>query len=78
MKNVTISITDSVEKFVRMEAAKQDKSLSRFVSDLLLNALNRKESASDWIKSFEAQESYVNSAGKKYTREEIYDRKIFR
>src|SRR5580700_3806312 len=35
MKNVTITLPDDLARRARVEAAKQDKSLSRFVADLL-------------------------------------------
>jgi hypothetical protein len=35
MKNVTITLPDDLARKARVEAAKQDKSLSRFVADLL-------------------------------------------
>jgi hypothetical protein len=35
MKNVTITLSEDLARRARVEAAKQDKSLSRFVADLL-------------------------------------------
>jgi hypothetical protein len=35
MKNVTITLPDDVARRARVEAARQDKSLSRFIADLL-------------------------------------------
>ena len=35
MKNVTISLEDDLAHRARVEAAKQDKSLSRFVADMV-------------------------------------------
>jgi hypothetical protein len=35
MKNVTITLPDDVARRARIEAARQDKSLSRFIADLL-------------------------------------------
>ena len=35
MKNVTITLPEDLARRARIEAAKQDKSLSRFVADLL-------------------------------------------
>jgi hypothetical protein len=36
MKQVTIKLADDLARRARIEAAKQDKSLSRFVADLLM------------------------------------------
>ena len=35
MKNVTITLPDDLARRARVEAARQDKSLSRFIADLL-------------------------------------------
>jgi hypothetical protein len=35
MKNVTITLRDDLARRARVEAARQDKSLSRFIADLL-------------------------------------------
>jgi hypothetical protein len=44
MKNVTITLPDDLAHKARVEAAKQDKSLSRFVADLLAECCHRKPS----------------------------------
>src|SRR6185295_55487 len=43
MKNVTITLPDDLARRARVEAAKQDKSLSRFVADLLAQHCTDKE-----------------------------------
>ena len=44
MKNVTISLPDDLARRARVEAAKEDKSLSRFIADLLAERCAREES----------------------------------
>jgi hypothetical protein len=44
MKNVTITLPDDLARGARIEAAKQDKSLSRFVADLLAERCQPKPS----------------------------------
>lgn len=78
MKNITISITETVEQYARKEAAKAKKSLSRFISELLTSTMKRRENAEDWISSFESEKPYINSTGYKFNREELYDRKSLR
>ncbi len=41
MKNVTLTLEDDVVAKARVEAAKQGKSLSRFVSDLVAQRVGR-------------------------------------
>ncbi len=43
MKNVTITLPDDLARRARIEAAKQDKSLSRFVADLLEERCKKEE-----------------------------------
>jgi hypothetical protein len=43
MKNVTITLPEDLARKARVEAAKQDKSLSRFVADLLAERCTRDE-----------------------------------
>jgi hypothetical protein len=44
MKNVTITLPDDVARRARVEAARQDKSLSRFVADLLAERCGSEQS----------------------------------
>ena len=41
MKNVTLTLDDDIVRRARVEAAKQGKSLSRFVSDLVAQRVGR-------------------------------------
>ena len=47
MKNVTISMDETVAAWARIEAAKAGKSLSRFVGDVLAAQIEQKSSQSD-------------------------------
>jgi hypothetical protein len=78
MKNVTISIGENVERFARMQAAKQSKSLSRFISDLLEALMQSSTRRSQALQSFLDQAPFISLKGKAPRREDIYDRKVFR
>ena len=78
MKNVTISITESVERLTRVAAAKQGKSLSRFVSDMLTELVSFDTSSKQWIQAFSTRKPYIQVKTNPPKREEIYDRKILR
>ena len=45
MRNVTITLPDDLARRARVEAAKADKSLSRFVSEIVESALGSKPRA---------------------------------
>ena len=81
MKNLTISLNDELARKVRIKAAEQDKSQSRFVADLLSEVLG--EEVGDRAKFLEMFRSVkpvrLRKPGEKLpTRDEIYDRKVFR
>lgn len=75
MKNVTITLPDDLATAARVEAAKQDKSLSRFVADMLEREVGRRE-----VSQREAIEKFLSGPllpmsdehGRLPTREEIY------
>lgn len=78
MKNVTISIKESVEKFARLRAAKRNKSLSRFISELLEEEMRREEMKSVTLEEFFSQPPYLTTKGESISRDELYDRKVLR
>ena len=78
MKNVTISIEETVEKFAKIEASKQGKSLSRYIRDMIVEIMNKVENADGWIESFRNNKPYIELKTNPVKREEIYDRKVFR
>jgi hypothetical protein len=47
MKNVTITLPDDLARTARVEAAKADKSLSRFIADMLAERCKDKSDAAD-------------------------------
>jgi hypothetical protein len=73
MKNVTITLPEGLARRARVEAAKQDKSLSRFVADLLesrCGAEHRAELAK--LREFFDGPGWPSSGGPLPKREEIY------
>jgi hypothetical protein len=80
MKNVTISLDETVARWARVKAAEQDKSLSRFLAEKL-EELMRHESDYEAARQrfLSVKPIRLRKPGEKLpTREEIYDRKIFR
>jgi hypothetical protein len=81
MKNVTISLRENVARWARVKAAEEDKSLSRFLADLLEERM-RSDSGdhAEFLKTFRSVNPVrLREPGEKLpTREELYDRKLFR
>jgi Family of unknown function (DUF6364) len=78
MKNVTISLSDSVIKQARLYAAKKSKSLSALISEMLEELVNSASIRKQAMDEFKKAGTYFNSKGKKFNRDEIYDRKVLR
>jgi hypothetical protein len=80
MKNVTISLNETVARWARVKAAEQDKSLSRFLADLLEARMKQESDYEAARKRFASVKPVrLREPGEKLpSRDELYDRKIFR
>jgi hypothetical protein len=80
MKNVTISLDETVARWARVKAAEQDKSLSRFLAELLEERMRHEKGHQAWLETFRSVEPVrLRERGEKLpTRDELYDRKLFR
>jgi hypothetical protein len=80
MKNVTISLDEAVARWARVKAAEQDKSLSRFLAELLEERMRHEKDDQGWLETFRSVEPvHLREPGEKLpTRDELYDRKLFR
>jgi ferritin len=80
MKNVTISLDERVARWARVKAAEQDKSLSRFLADVLAEQMNEDSDSREFLETFRSVKPVrLRGAGEKLPRrEELYDRKLFR
>ncbi len=80
MKNVTVSLDASVARWARIKAAEQDKSLSRFRAELLEERMKHESDYDAARRRFKEGKPFAfREPGEKLpTRDEIYDRKIFR
>ncbi|MDE0066983.1 MAG: hypothetical protein OXN44_08935 [Acidimicrobiaceae bacterium] len=76
MRNVTISLDDETARWARVEAARRDKSLSRFVSEVLRDLMTEPDAYE------RAQQSYLSrkpvplgTPGQRYpTRDDLHQR----
>jgi hypothetical protein len=73
MKNVTITLPDNLARRARIEAAKQDKSLSRFVADLLEKQCKGEDRIKlTLLREFFDRPGWPSAGGPLPKREEIY------
>jgi len=75
MKNVTMTLPDDIVARARVEAAKEGKSLSRFVSELVERRVGRKRTQLEALEAFLAGPMLplTDENGRLPTREELYD-----
>jgi plasmid stability protein len=80
MKNVTVSLPEDTARWLRVEAAKADRSVSRWLADLL-DTMRRQDNEYEaamarYLAIKPRKFRWVD--GRKPTREELHDRASFR
>lgn len=83
LKNVTITLDERTLEWVKEAAAEQGKSVSRFLGDMARQQLPKARAYEAAMHSFlaraRAQKVPLREPGEKLpTRDEIYDRPVFR
>lgn len=74
MKNVTVTMEDSVAEWARMEAARRNTSVSRLVGELLAEKMRHDDAYERAMREALEFKSWGSSDGSYPTREEIYTR----
>jgi len=74
MKNVTVTMEDSVADWARMEAARRNTSVSRLVGELLGERMRHDDAYGRAMREALEFRSFGASSGPYLSREEIYDR----
>ncbi len=79
MKNVTISMDEELARWVRIKAAEQNMSVSRYIREQLLSQMRHAERYRQAMKRNLARRPRNLSGGRDYSsREEIHDRPLLR
>jgi hypothetical protein len=74
MKNVTVTMEDSVADWARMEAARRNTSVSRLVGELLAERMRHDDAYERAMREALEFRSFGASKGPYLSRDEIYDR----
>jgi hypothetical protein len=74
MKNVTITMEDSVADWARMEAARRNTSVSRLVGELLAERMRHDDAYERAMREALEFRSFGASEGPYLSRDEIHDR----
>lgn len=74
MKNVTISLQEEVARWVRVEAAEHEMSVSRFIAELLRERMTADESYRRAMRRYLSRAPVELSNGPYPSREELHER----
>jgi hypothetical protein len=74
MKNVTVTMEDSVAEWARLEAARRNTSVSRLVGEMLAEKMRRSDSYERAMREALKFRSWGKSTRPYLTDDEMYDR----
>jgi hypothetical protein len=75
MKNVTVTMEDSVAEWARMEAARRNTSVSKLVGEMLAEKMRRTDSYERAMHEALKFRSFGRSSGPYLSDDEMYDRR---
>jgi len=78
LRNVTVTLEESVARWARMEAARQDTSVSQLLAGILKERMREKDSYEAAMRRALARKPFLKTDGRYLSREEVHDRTRFR
>lgn len=78
VKNLTITVEESVLEWARVEAAKRGRSVSRMVGEMLAEKMRQEDAYAQAMREALRFESWGASEGPGLSRDELYERARFR
>ena len=74
LRNVTITLEENVARWARLEAARQDTSVSRLLGRILEERMAEEDDYERSMRRALAQKPFLKSDGRYLSREEVHDR----
>jgi hypothetical protein len=74
LRNVTVTLEDEVARWARMEAARNDTSVSRLLGGILKQRMMESDAYQRSLRRALARKPFLKSDGRYLSREEIHDR----
>jgi len=74
LRNITITLEEDVARWARVEAARQDTSVSRLLARLLQERMTEQEEYERAMRRALARKPFLKTDGSYPSREEIHDR----
>jgi uncharacterized protein YqeY len=74
LRNITITLEETVARWARIEAARQDTSVSRFLAEILKQRMTELDDYEAAKRRALARSPFLKSDGRYLSREEVHDR----
>jgi len=74
LRNVTITLEEAVARWARLEAARQDISVSRLLGEFLKERMIEREGYQRAMRRALARQPFLSTDGRYLSREEAHDR----
>jgi len=78
LRNVTVTLEEDVAQWARIEAARQDTSVSRLLGALLKERMSGYDGYEKAMRRALGRKAFLHSDGRYLTREEAHDRALLR
>jgi hypothetical protein len=78
LRNVTVTLEEDVAVWARVEAARNDVSVSRLLGMLLKQRMKQQDAYERAMKRALARKPFLKTDGKYLSRDEVHDRERFR
>jgi hypothetical protein len=74
LRNVTVTLEEQVARWARIEAAKKDTSVSRFLGAILKDQMLQTDAYEKSMRRALARKPFLKTDGRYLSREEVHDR----
>jgi hypothetical protein len=74
LRNVTVTLEEKIAQWARIEAARQDTSVSRLLANILKERMQEKDSYERAMRQALARKPFLKTDGRYLSREEVHDR----
>jgi hypothetical protein len=78
LRNITITLEEEVARWARIEAAKEDVSVSRFLAGMLKQRMATQDEYTKAMRRALARKPFLKTDGRYLSREEAHDRSRLR
>jgi hypothetical protein len=78
LRNITITLEESLARWARIEAARSDTSVSRFLAEILKERMMQKNNYEAAKRRALARKPFLKTDGRYLSREQVHDRERLR